>query len=63
MDQQNFQSSELEFLLDYDTIIAIAPNLQTVLSKETAFEFSKQLFQLTKLVYEKYKDEKEEFNT
>lgn len=63
MDQQNFQSSEFEFLLDYDTIIAIAPNLQTVLSKETAFEFSKQLYQLTKLVYEKYKDEKEEFNT
>ncbi|WGK94721.1 MULTISPECIES: hypothetical protein [Flavobacterium] len=63
MDQQNFQSSELEFLLDYDAIIAIAPNLQTVLSKETAFEFSKQLYQLTKLVYEKYKDEKEEFNT
>ena len=63
MDQQNFQSSGLEFLLDYDTIIAIAPNLQTVLSKETAFEFSKQLYQLTKLVYEKYKDEKEEFNT
>jgi hypothetical protein len=63
MDQQNFQSSELEFLLDYDTIMAIAPNLQTVLSKETAFEFSKELYQLTKLVYEKYKDEKEEFNT
>lgn len=63
MDQQYFQSNELEFLLDYDTIIAIAPNLQTVLSKETAFEFSKQLYQLTKLVYEKYKDEKEEFNT
>ena len=63
MDQQNFQSNEFEFLLDYDTIIAIAPNLQTVLSKETAFEFSKQLYQLTKLVYEKYKDEKEEFNT
>ncbi len=63
MDQQNFQSSGLEFLLDYETIIAIAPNLQTVLSKETAFEFSKQLYQLTKLVYEKYKDEKEEFNT
>jgi hypothetical protein len=63
MDQQNFQSSELEFLLDYGTIMAIAPNLQTVLSKETAFEFSKQLYQLTKLVYEKYKDEKEEFNT
>ncbi|MEY4964131.1 MAG: hypothetical protein RLZZ323_1450 [Bacteroidota bacterium] len=63
MDQQNFQPSELEFLLDYETIIAVAPNLETVLSKETAFEFSKQLYQLTKLVYEKYKDEKEEFNT
>jgi hypothetical protein len=63
MDQQNFQSIELEFLLDYDTIIAIAPNLKTVLSKESAYEFSKQLYQLTKLVYEKYKDEKEEFNT
>lgn len=63
MDQQYFQSNELEFLLDYDTIIAIVPNLQTVLSKETAFEFSKQLYQLTNLVYEKYKDEKEEFNT
>ncbi len=63
MDQQNFQSSESEFLLDYDTIIAIAPNLQTMLSRETCFEFSKQLYQLTKLVYDKYKDEKEEFNT
>ena len=63
MDQQNCQYSESEFLLDYDTIIAIAPNLQTVLSKETYFEFSKQLYQLTKLVYDKYKNEKEEFNT
>lgn len=63
MDQNHLESNEFDYLLDYETIIAVAPNLQTVLSKETCFEFSKQLYQLTKLVYDKYKDEKEEFNT
>lgn len=63
MDHQQIDSNELNYLLDFETIIAIAPNLQTVLSRETAYEFSKQLYQLTKLVYDKYKDEKKEFNT
>ncbi len=63
MDQNHLESNEFEYLLDYNTIITIAPNLKKDLTKENAFEFSKQLYQLTKLVYDKYKDEKEEFNT
>ncbi len=63
MGLEYLESDELDFLLDYETIIKIAPNLEGKINKETAFEFSKQLYQLTKLVYEKYKDEKEEFNT
>lgn len=63
MDQNHLESNEFDYLLDYETIIAVAPNLKKHISKETAFEFSKQLYQLTKLVYDKYKDEKEEFYT
>ncbi len=63
MDQNHLEPNEFDYLLDYETIIAVAPNLKKYLSKETSFEFSKQLYQLTKLVYDKYKDEKEEFYT
>ena len=63
MDQNHLESNEFDYLLDYETIITIEPKLKNYLSKENAFEFSKQLYQLTKLVYDKYKDEKEEFNT
>lgn len=62
MDQEYLESNELDFLLDYEAIITVVPQLEGKLTKETAYEFSKQLYQLTKLVYEKYKDEKEEFN-
>mgnify|MGYP001393653819 CR=1 FL=1 len=63
MDQNYLETNEFDYLLDYETIIAIAPKLKNYLSKENSFAFSKQLYQLTKLVYDKYKDEKEEFNT
>lgn len=63
MDQNHLESNEFDFLLDHETIIDIAPQLEGKLTKETAYEFSKQLYQLTKLVYERYKDEKKEFNT
>lgn len=63
MDQNHLESNEFDYLLDYETIIAIAPKLKNYLSKENAFEFSKQLYQFSKLVYDKYKDEKEEFYT
>lgn len=63
MDQEYLESSELDFLFDYEAIISIVPQLEGKLTKENTYEFSKQLYQLTKLVYEKYKDEKEEFNT
>lgn len=63
MDQNHLESNEFDYLLDYETIIQTAPKLKQYLSKENTFEFSKQLYQLSKLVYDKYKDEKEEFNT
>ena len=63
MDQNHLESNEFDYLLDYEAIISIVPNLKSYLSKEDTFEFSKQLYQLTKLVYDKYKDEKEEFYT
>lgn len=58
MDQKE-KVSHIQNLLSYDEIIAIAPNLSKQLSEETAFEFSKQLYEFTKLILEQRKNEKE----
>lgn len=63
MDQQQIESNELNYLLDFETIIAIAPSLKELLTKENAFEFSRQLYEFTKIIYDKYKNEKKEFNS
>ena len=61
---QNFiNPNESEFLLDYEELISIAPILKEVLKEEDSFEFSKQLYEFTKIIYEQYKNEKEKLNT
>lgn len=58
MDQGNPQSNNLH-LLTFEEIKAIAPNLSKTLNEETTFEFSKQLYEFTKLILEQHKNEKE----
>lgn len=59
---QKKQFSETQHLLCLADILAIAPNLSNQLNEETAFEFSKQLYEFTKLIFEQYQDEKEKPN-
>jgi hypothetical protein len=63
MDQNQLKSNEFDYLLDYETIIQIAPKLKEVLTQENSFEFSRQLYDFTKIIYEQYKNEKKELNT
>lgn len=63
MDQNQLESNEFDYLLDYETIIQIAPILKEVLTQENSFEFSRQLYDFTKIIYEQYKNEKKELNT
>ena len=62
MDLKSIEANEIEFLLDYETIIQVAPSLKDVLTKENAFEFSRQLYEFTRIIYDKYKNEKKELN-
>ncbi|WP_304196473.1 hypothetical protein [Flavobacterium alvei] len=62
MDLKALEENEVEYLLDYDTIIQIAPSLKCKLRKEDTFEFSRQLYEFTKIIYDKYKNEKKELN-
>lgn len=59
---QKEKVSNKEHLLSYDEIIAIAPNLSQQLNEESVFEFSKQLYEFTNLIFEQYQDEKEKSN-
>lgn len=60
---QKEKVSNKQHLLSYDKIIAVAPNLSKQLNEETAFEFSKQLYEFTNLIFEQYQDEKEKSNS
>ena len=62
MDLKSIADNEIEYLLDYETIIQIAPSLKGILTVENAFEFSRQLYDFTKIIYDKYKNEKKELN-
>lgn len=62
MDLKSIADNEIEYLLDYETIIQVAPSLKGILTKENAFEFSRQLYDFTKIIYDKYKNEKKELN-
>jgi hypothetical protein len=63
MGQKFLKPNESDYLLDYPELIAIAPILKEVLTEEDSFEFSKQLYEFTKIIYEQYKNEKEKLNT
>jgi len=62
MDLKSIAANEIEYLLDYETIILVAPSLKEILTKENTFEFSRQLYDLTKIIYDKYKNEEKELN-
>jgi hypothetical protein len=63
MGRQILPSTEKNYLLDYEELSAIVPNLKEVLTEEESFEISKQLYEFTKIIYEQYKNEKEKPNT
>jgi len=63
MGQKFSEPNESDYLLDYKELISIAPILKEVLKEEDSFEFSKQLYEFTKIIYEQYKNEKEKLNT
>ena len=62
MGLKSIEANEIEFLLDYETIIQVAPSLKDVLTKENAFKFSRQLYEFTRIIYDKYKNEEKELN-
>jgi hypothetical protein len=63
MGQKLTNPNDSDYLLDFEELIAIAPILKEVLKEEDSFEFSKQLYEFTKIIYEQYKNEKEKLNT
>jgi len=63
MGQKQIKFNEVDYFLDYETIVQIAPSLKGTLTKENAFVFSRQLYDFTKIIYELYKNEKKELNT
>ncbi|MDH4403836.1 MAG: hypothetical protein QE264_06300 [Flavobacterium sp.] len=63
MGQKLINPNDSDYLLDFEELIAIAPILKEVLKEEDSFEFSKQLYEFTKIIYEQYKNEKEKLNT
>lgn len=63
MGQKFSEPNESDYLLDYKELIAFVPILKEVLKEEDSFEFSKQLYEFTKIIYEQYKNEKEKLNT
>ena len=63
MGQKFLKPNESDYLLDYNELIAIAPILKEMLTEEDSFEFAKQLYEFTKIIYEQYKNEKEKLNT
>lgn len=62
MDLKSIADNDIEYLLDYETIIQVAPSLKGILTVENAFEFSRLLYDFTKIIYDKYKNEKKELN-
>ena len=62
MDLKSIADNEIEYLLDYETIIQVAPSLKGILTVENTFEFSRLLYDFTKIIYDKYKNEKKELN-
>ena len=58
MDLKSIEANEIQYLLDYETIVQIAPVLKDSLTKENSFEFARELYEFTKMIYDTYKNEK-----
>lgn len=63
MDLKSIEANEIQYLLDYETIVQIAPVLKDSLTKENSFEFAGELYEFTKMIYDTYKNEKKELNS
>ena len=63
MDLKSIEANEIQYLLDYETIVQIVPALKDSLTKENSFEFARELYEFTKMIYDRYKNEKKELNT
>jgi hypothetical protein len=63
MNQKSIEANEIKYLLDYETIVQIAPALKDSLTKENSFEFARELYEFTKMIYDTYKNEKKELNS
>jgi hypothetical protein len=63
MDLKSIEANEIQYLLDYETIVQIAPVLKDSLTKENSFEFARELYEFTKMIYDTYKNEKKELNS
>lgn len=63
MDQKHLISNEADYFLNYEELIKIVPTLKDKLTQENSFEFSKQLYELTRIIYEQYKNEEQQLKT
>lgn len=63
MDQKHLISNEADYFLNYEELIKIVPTLKDKLTQENSFEFSKQLYEFTRIIYEQYKNEEQQLKT
>lgn len=63
MGQKHLISNEADYFLYYEELIKIVPTLKDKLTQENSFEFSKQLYEFTRIIYEQYKNEEQQLKT
>lgn len=63
MGQKQLVSNEADYFLNYEELIKLVPTLKDKLTKENSFEFSKQLYEFTRIIYEQYKNEEQQLKT
>ena len=63
MGQKHLISNEADYFLNYEELIKIVPTLKDKLTQVNSFEFSKQLYEFTRIIYEQYKNEEQQLKT
>ena len=63
MGQKHLILNEADYFLNYEELIKIVPTLKDKLTQENSFEFSKQLYEFTRIIYEQYKNEEQQLKT
>ena len=63
MDQKIINFNESDYFLDYKELVVINPMLKEILKEENSFEFSTHLYEFSKIIYDQFKNEKEEHNS